>query len=403
MEPNQIFPNQFTRFPNGVHGMYENCVISAPGLGISGGGGLYSVGSALGFSILSGTHLTYTNSGGAGNTIVATGNTGETTLTGVPSSYGTGSNTGTTSPYATAITDSLALYTKLKALTGTDISGFASALDAYNSGLGLGVFTPGVYTTAAALVVTASTNITLSGAGTYVFISTGGAITTGATVNIILTNGATAGNVFWIANNAITIGATNNVVGNFMSGVAGAITTGATVTVQGRLISPITITLDGTATTVSLPVRGGGSPLASNLNVFNVRNMVPAAFGTQYNAVFSAPVSANATFPIIAGGNLAFDNGTVPATTNSCRMYTFLASVSTLTGAVTLSVINGMDFPKHRPTYATDSNLGDGTKAIVGFLYVKNESGAVFIPGTTQLNALGVTAVFTDAYGWVVA
>lgn len=148
---------------------------------------------------------------------------------------------------------------------------------------------------------------------------------------------------------------------------------------------------------------GSGSALVSNANAFALRQRVLSAFGVENNAVFSSPVSANATFPVLGGGNLAFDNGTVPQTTNSCRVYTFIGHVNTITSLVTIIAIEGADFPKHRPSYATDSNLGDGTGAIIGYLYVKNESSAVFIPGTTHLDASGITAIFTDAYGWVTA
>ena len=148
---------------------------------------------------------------------------------------------------------------------------------------------------------------------------------------------------------------------------------------------------------------GSGSALVNNANSFSCRNVVGSYFGTPNNAVFSYPVSATATFPVLDGPHLAFDNGTVPQTTNSCRVYTFLASVNPATSLVTLSVIYGADFPKHRPSFATDSNLGDGSKVIVGFLYVKNESNAAWVPGTTHLDASGITAVFTNAYGWTIA
>ena len=134
-----------------------------------------------------------------------------------------------------------------------------------------------------------------------------------------------------------------------------------------------------------------GTPaLVTNANQFYVRA----------NGYFSAAVAALTTFPVLAGGNLAFDNGTVPQTTLSCRVYTFIAKVSATTGAVTLSVVNGPDFTKYAPATQAETNIGDGTGAIVGFLYVKNESSAAFVPGTTSLSTSGITATFTDAYGF---
>lgn len=115
-------------------------------------------------------------------------------------------------------------------------------------------------------------------------------------------------------------------------------------------------------------------------------------------------VASGATFPALTGPNLAFDNGTVPDTTASCRVYTFFASVSPVSpGTVTITVAHGTDFPKDRPTYITDFYLGDGTLAIIGYLYVKNESSAVFIPGTTLLNVSGITATPSDQFGFPIA
>lgn len=114
-------------------------------------------------------------------------------------------------------------------------------------------------------------------------------------------------------------------------------------------------------------------------------------------------LAAAHAFPALIGPNLAFDNGTVDPETNSCRVYTFFAEIDPVTFAVTLSVGYGKDFPKHRNSRASDFFLGDGSKAIVGYLYVKNESAAVFIPGTTLLNVSGITATPSDQFGFGVA
>jgi len=131
-----------------------------------------------------------------------------------------------------------------------------------------------------------------------------------------------------------------------------------------------------------------------NANTFFIRQ---GALGTRSISY----LVASTVFPTLTGGDLAFDNGSQPVTTPSCRIYTFFASVDPVTAAVTLSVLYGADFPKHRPARTTDFNLGDGTKAIVGYLYVKNESSAVFIPGTTTLNASGITASPSDQIGFI--
>lgn len=148
-----------------------------------------------------------------------------------------------------------------------------------------------------------------------------------------------------------------------------------------------------------LQIHGASSALVKSVNTFGVR----------VNGILGVPVTARdmpslATATLPNGntvGNLAFDNGTVPPTTPSCQMYTFLCAVNPTTGATTLSVVAGNAFPKDRPVNVlTDVNLGDGSKAVVGFLYVKNETAAVFIPGTTDLDVSGLTTSYSDAFGY---
>jgi hypothetical protein len=218
-----------------------------------------SLGVANGYSILSGTTLTLTSFTAPSK--IDTGDIGETTLAGVAPIFGTGSNKGTTGLTA-ALAAVLAKKNVLKVLPGTAII-TPAALESDNYGSGAGVFTPGVYTTASAIGVTASGTITLSGEGDYVFVSTGGAITFGANVTIVLTNGATASRVFWIANNAITTGANDILKGNFMAGAAGAITVGSTNDIEGRLLSPVAITVDGTSTHIYLPVASSNPGLTT--------------------------------------------------------------------------------------------------------------------------------------------
>lgn len=137
---------------------------------------------------------------------------------------------------------------------------------------------------------------------------------------------------------------------------------------------------------------------AQNANTFYFRQ------GSGQNYYING-VAANTVFPTLTGTNLAFDNGSQPQSTNSCRVYTFLAKINnpdSSSPTVTLSVIQGADFPKHQNQRTTDYNNGDGTQAIVGYLSIKNESSAVFIPGTTALNASGITAIAQDAFGFLI-
>jgi hypothetical protein len=132
-----------------------------------------------------------------------------------------------------------------------------------------------------------------------------------------------------------------------------------------------------------LRIKGGSaSPLVQSQNGFKL----------VVNDTSGVPVGANTDMPALTGANLAI---------NSCRMYTFFADVSYTTGAVTLSVLAGNDFSKSRPMHPSiDINYGDGQSAIVGYVYIKNESAGAFVPGTTNLDVAGLTVSFNDAFGY---
>ena len=137
-------------------------------------------------------------------------------------------------------------------------------------------------------------------------------------------------------------------------------------------------------------IHGASSPTVAFANTIK----------TRVNNILGVPLAAG-DWVALNGPHLVPNDGSHPASTPCCRMYTFLIAVSPTTGATTLSVISGPDFPKNRPVNVlTDVNLGDGTKAIAGFLYVKNESSADFIPGTTDLDASGITTAYGDAFGY---
>jgi len=150
----------------------------------------------------------------------------------------------------TAVADVASLKATLIALPGTDVTPTAAALETTNVGYGVGTFVPGVYTTAAALGVTAKSTITLDGDGDYVFISTAGALVFGVNVTILLTNGAKASKVFWVASADLTTGANDKLKGNFLTT---AITIGSTNTIEGRLLGSGDVVIDGTATGIYLP------------------------------------------------------------------------------------------------------------------------------------------------------
>ena len=118
-----------------------------------------------------------------------------------------------------------------------------------------GVIPPGCYSSGGAMNVTASTTVTLSGGGLYIF-RPGGALDTGANSRVLLANGACASDVFWAPVGATTIGAnaalspTPTFVGNILDNAG--ITIGHFANVTGRALAFAgTVTTD--ANTITVP------------------------------------------------------------------------------------------------------------------------------------------------------
>ena len=96
---------------------------------------------------------------------------------------------------------------------------------------------PGVYDLAAATSVAGT--LTLDGGGdpNAVFIvRTGGALSTGASATVVLTNGAASNNIFWVAEGAISMSATTTMKGTLLAHT-GAITMDANSNLEGRMFS----------------------------------------------------------------------------------------------------------------------------------------------------------------------
>ncbi len=118
-----------------------------------------------------------------------------------------------------------------------------------------GTIPPGCYSSGGAMNVTATTNVTLSGAGIYIF-RPGGALNTGANSRVLLAGGACASDIYWAPVGATTIGAsaalspTPTFVGNILD--AAGITIGHFAHLSGRALAfGGTVTTD--ANTITVP------------------------------------------------------------------------------------------------------------------------------------------------------
>ena len=140
-----------------------------------------------------------------------------------------------------------------------------------------GTIPPGCYTRAGAIDITASGIVTLNGNGVYIFRSTGGAVTTGATSQVLLAGGACAGNVFWAPAGATTLGAASTFVGNILDAAGVAIGAGAALT--GRALA-FGGTVSTSSSTITVPGACAAPPPAPpTVTVTKVSNGGVGAFG----------------------------------------------------------------------------------------------------------------------------
>jgi hypothetical protein len=181
---------------------------------------LVPLGTAGGFGVLAGTEITVT-----GPTTIRgdAGTTSGTGITGLTSLSLTGTNHGG---------DAVTLAAQLD-LTTAWMNALLQPAD-FNwpaiSDLGGQTLTPGVHRGLSSLAITG--NLTLNGGGdsesVWIFhaFST---LTTASNANIILTNGAQASNILWVAGSSATLGTGSHLQGNLLAVTNVTLTTGATV------------------------------------------------------------------------------------------------------------------------------------------------------------------------------
>jgi hypothetical protein len=119
-------------------------------------------------------------------------------------------------------------------ISSTDLNGFTA--------------TPGVYSASSAGTWTATGDLTLNGAGTYVFLF-GTSLTVGANCNVVLTGGATAGDVYFVTGTTFTFGADDTINGTILAGTS--ITLASNSVLNGRAL-----TYGPSGTTVTFPSAG---------------------------------------------------------------------------------------------------------------------------------------------------
>jgi hypothetical protein len=244
------FPAKFS-FNSGVANCGSDYVVYSTGLAGSGSqasliayNNLYSgceginLGTASNFAVLGASTVT-----NAGNSVVTGGNIGispGTSLTGFPPGVLTAPATEQLgNPTASqAQADAQTAFTHYQGLAGAALIG--PTMD----GLTLG---PGLYKTTTTLDVSAGATFTLSGSGTYVFQIGSGFNVSGT---ILLTNGATAGNVLWVVGSSAVLSGTSSVSGTILAFTSISLAAGDSLTGRAIALNGAVTLSDNAITTV---------------------------------------------------------------------------------------------------------------------------------------------------------
>lgn len=138
----------------------------------------------------------------------------------------------------------------------------------------VGIYAPGVYCVTGAATIGGGGTITLTGAGTYIFRSTG-ALTSTSNSIIAVAGGASACNVWWTPGAATTLGANSTfggtvidpsgiTIGNTVNWTGRALAFGGTVTTDVDTVSssacPSTATSAASASTTAAAAKSPGLP-----------------------------------------------------------------------------------------------------------------------------------------------
>ena len=194
-----------------------------------------NLGTAAGYSVLAGPSLASTGAG----TVIALdlGVTG--TLAGFPPGTVTGVKHVADAAAATAQDDRQSAYDSVVAQTGGT---------AFGGDLAGKTFTPGLYSTAAAVTNTGSITLDAGGDPSAIFVfKVGAALSSAAATKVVLTNGALANNVYWQVVGAVALGANVKWIGTLLG--AAAIDFGDGASLKGRILTPSTVTLSNSPVT----------------------------------------------------------------------------------------------------------------------------------------------------------
>ena len=200
-----------------------------------------TLGVAATYGVLSSTYI---------NTSASTAINGDIGFTTSPAvtPLGTHPNYGSAGPYSAAGTAQAAALANLNGQGCTFTFDIGAVVLSTNTQHGSSIYTPGVYCIDGAVSI--GSTITLSGAGTYIFRSTGALNAEGS--SIVTLAGASADDVFWTPNGATTLNANSTFIGNVIP-VSQPITLLDNVSWTGRALAFGGTVTTGSADTITVP------------------------------------------------------------------------------------------------------------------------------------------------------
>jgi len=255
------------------------------------------------------------------------------------------------------------------------IAAQAAAHSAYNSIVAMGAgtsenvldgltLTPGVYTSAGAMSLSAAATLTLNGAGNYYF-QIGSTLTTGAGAIIALTGGATAANVYFQVGSSATLGAAQTFNGNIIANTS--------ITVGGGTINGSLIALNGAVTiSVASNINAESGSLLGSAGAYGVlgASAVTNTGATVVDgSVGVSPGTSVTGFPpgaIEGGGGLSFElriQGAASSLDNTFTLPTPVVTISALNAALangsnwSLGLPSGMSFIASGTNAAASLNI----------------------------------------------
>ena len=251
---------------------------------------------------------------------------------------------------AQGLLDLHAAYNQIVSMTATN----SSHIPAMGGGETL---LPGVYLFPAAASIAAILNLDAQGNPDAVFVfKIGGAFTVGAVSSIVLLNGALARNIFFVAEGAISIGATSSMKGTYIAH-AGALAFNAGCSLEGRFFTIAGAITFGPATAT---VPSGTSPI--NLGVLSNFAIFTGGGAITNAAISNISGNIGTNLGAITGLESSIVNGVV-YTQDSTVVYSPPITTTTTTTATTpilatFSIYqNGVLVPNSSRTIVSNTNV----------------------------------------------